>query len=88
MQLYVDSLGYLRFADSHRLFHRWVAEKKLGRKLNSGEVVHHINRDKLDNRWSNLYVCKNQYHHYYLHLIDARKFGWQVSWYGFRQLEI
>ncbi len=30
---YLDKRGYKRFKDSNTSVHRWVAEKKLGRKL-------------------------------------------------------
>ena len=53
---YVDRNGYRRFKDSNRLVYRWVAEKKIGRRLRKGEVVHHKNGNKLDNRESNLHV--------------------------------
>jgi hypothetical protein len=36
--------------------HRVVAEQKLGRKLITGEIVHHIDGDKLNNDPSNLEV--------------------------------
>ena len=42
--------------------HRRVAEKKLGRKLEKGEVVHHINLNKLDNNPSNLIILSNSAH--------------------------
>lgn len=42
--------------------HILVAESMLGRALNKGEVVHHINGLKHDNRPCNLLVCDRAYH--------------------------
>jgi len=64
---YIDKNGYKRYSDSNKLVHRHVAEMKLKRKLNPDEVVHHINRNKLDNRRTNLWVFKTQYKHYKIH---------------------
>jgi hypothetical protein len=43
--------------------HRLVAEAKLGRPLARGEVVHHVNEDKGDNRPENLAVLPSIAHH-------------------------
>lgn len=42
---------------------RLVAEKKIGRKLTKYEIVHHIDKDKLNNNPENLYLFKNQRYH-------------------------
>jgi hypothetical protein len=60
---YIDNNGYRRFKDSNKLVHRYVMEKKLGRKLKYGEIVHHIDRNKLNNLPENLEVFANQDEH-------------------------
>jgi hypothetical protein len=72
---YIDSNGYRRFSDSDILVHRYVASKKLGRKLRPGEVVHHKNRNKQDNSSGNLWVFRNQYEHNRAHRYDAKRYG-------------
>lgn len=48
--------------------HRIVAEQMLGRSLRPGEVVHHINEDKRDNRPENLMVFPSQTEHARWHM--------------------
>ena len=82
---YSDSRGYRRFKDSNTSVHRWAAEKKLGRKLRSGEVVHHKDRNKQNNSPKNLHVFRNQKEHDKAHSIDARRYGNEYSYMGRRR---
>lgn len=43
--------------------HRYVAEQKLGRRLKKGEIVHHIDRNRLNNDPDNLMVFKTAADH-------------------------
>lgn len=47
--------------------HVLVAEKILGRPLRNGEIVHHINGNRSDNKPANLFVCRNRSHHNQVH---------------------
>ena len=52
--------------------HRLVAEEKIGRRLVSGEQVHHINGNKQDNRAENLEVTASLAHHRVHHRTPGR----------------
>ena len=82
----VDQMGYTRIYigrlnghSRYELEHRAVAERAIGRKLKSNEIVHHINMDKTDNRHKNLLVCSQSYHRWlesdYAKRFAKEKFG-------------
>lgn len=79
---YTDKKGYKRNKNNNTLVHREVAEKKLGRKLKKGEVVHHKDRNKQNNSPDNLHVFKNQKEHDKAHKKDAGKYGKKYSYQG------
>ncbi len=56
---------YLKFGSVHR--HIIVAEIALGRSLNPGEIVHHIDEDKHNNNIENLAVLPDQKYHADVH---------------------
>jgi hypothetical protein len=55
--------------------HRLIMEEKIGRHLNSEEVVHHINHDKTDNSPENLMLFGSQSEHLEYHAKHRGKNG-------------
>ncbi|MCI8916906.1 MAG: HNH endonuclease [Oscillospiraceae bacterium] len=64
---------YTKFLGRH--MHRVVAELMLGRPLKSGEVVHHIDGDKRNNRPENLMVFSSQKEHAAFHAAQKKEGG-------------
>jgi len=67
----IDEYGYKYTTKGTKKFytHRIKIEKLLGRKLNSNEIVHHIDCDKSNDDINNLLVCNSSEHkllHYQL----------------------
>lgn len=67
---YIDSHGYKvdHFRKGKPIWeHRAIAEAKIGRALEKGEVVHHIDLDRKNNEYGNLHVFKNRGYHLNAH---------------------
>ena len=73
---YKDQWGNRRYCDSNKPVARGVMERFFGHPLSTRSVVHHKNRDKTDNRPSNLWVFKSQKEHDRAHRRDKKRFGY------------
>lgn len=59
-----ENQGYkfIRTNGTYKREHRLVCELNIGRKLRKDEDVHHIDGNKLNNEFSNLYICSRNKH--------------------------
>lgn len=65
---HASSNGYIRE-------HRFVMEQSLNRYLEPKEFVHHLNRNKTDNRLENLILFSSRVDHQKFHYPKGSKFG-------------
>ena len=86
MRRRISNSGYKQFWDDEagrwEYTHRRVAEKKLGGRIWRGHEVHHRNRDRYDNRPSNLVVLSKRAHRRVHKLDDLHEKAEYVSLLG------
>lgn len=68
----------------YRLEHHLIMEKKIGRSIKKGEVVHHIDGNKLNNSEDNLVLIRHASAHRRLHAFALRH-GLSISVLNFNQ---
>ena len=72
---YINRKGYLQTTRRRKriLQHRWIIETQiLKRPLKYGEIIHHLNGIKTDNRKENLSICENHTHHLFIKKLQER----------------
>lgn len=63
----VTDNSHTRGHEGHVFVHILLAERLLDRPLTKEEIVHHKNKDKLDNRFENIYIFNNKASHARFH---------------------
>jgi len=75
---YVNRSGYVmvKVAERapYRLQHAVVMESVIGRPLQRGETVHHVDGDRANNDIGNLFLCRDGSHHNEVHRSQDRAF--------------
>ena len=78
-EYYNRQLGYVMVYDKRRQEcipkHRYIAEQRLGRRLRSDELVHHIDNNKRNNAASNLRVMLKHSHDAIRHKAENNFYG-------------
>lgn len=72
---YINRKGYLQTTRRRKriLQHRWIVETRIiKRPLKYGEIIHHLNGIKIDNRKENLSICRNHTHHLFIKKLRER----------------
>jgi hypothetical protein len=65
--VYVGKKHHLADVRGYAYEHRLIAENKIGRRLNKGELVHHIDGNPQNNNPENLEVVISNAYHFFLH---------------------
>lgn len=67
VKIKVGPAHHLADPNGYALEHRIIAEQKLGRRLQPGEIVHHLDENKQNNHPDNLEVLPSAAHHAHEH---------------------
>lgn len=68
-----------RRRNGHIAEHRLVMEQKIGRYLEPGEVVHHIDEDRLNNHPDNLMLFASHADHMRHHILERKEHSLQLT---------